>query len=426
MITFHRIARWVQRHPISTVLAVAFAARAVFVLVRARDPFDGVDSLEYDALARSVLSGQPGFEWSGYIRAPLYPIFVAMCYALGGVSTLIIVQIALGSATAAVVGMLAHRLHPGGPVALGAGLIAAVYPWTFQFVGTLASETLFSFLAVAALDRLFAAAASGSDPRRSIAAGALYGAGVLVRPTLLGLLPLLAAWWWIGRTARWGLIAFVLSLAATLAPFTIWNLATGNGLVVSSSQGGLNFYLGNGPNATTLYAASASDEEWLSSRGVVMTDEALRYVGCSIDGPPLEPCSEVPRRERERAFYAGAFRYITESPGEWLQTEVRKLFHYWRPWVDHRVYPWPIVLISGASFGAVAVLAVRGLALMPRRSAWFVLAFAVGATVATVAYYVTLRYRYALLDPVLISAAGVGLSELVSRLRSVTTRPVST
>ena len=40
------------------------------------------------AALESMLAGKGLITWIGFVRPPLYPIFVAACYALGGIATL--------------------------------------------------------------------------------------------------------------------------------------------------------------------------------------------------------------------------------------------------------------------------------------------------------------------------------------------------
>ena len=55
--------------------------------------------------------------------------------AAGGLPVLVVIQLLLSAATAVLVGVIARELRPGPLVAPAAGLLAAVYPWTFAYVG---------------------------------------------------------------------------------------------------------------------------------------------------------------------------------------------------------------------------------------------------------------------------------------------------
>ncbi len=401
--------------------AVALLLRTAAVLILRPDPMNGIDSGEYDRLARDLLAGQGLGLLQGYVRPPLYPLLVAGTYAIGGIALLIAIQVLLGSIATVLVGELASRLAGDRRAGIAAAA-AAIYPWSFQWVGTLASENLFTPLALLGFVAVISAA---DDPRRgrSVAAGVLFGMAALARNNILVLVGPIAIWWlWRSRQLLRPVL-FGCGLAIGLLPFAVYEAAIGNGLVLGSSGGGLIFYSGNNPDAARLYGGDLSDQEWRDlSRRSALGPAAYELAGCAPDSDTVSCVSDVPSREREGFWYRAAWRYITTRPAEWALLEARKLAHYWRPWVDPRAYPAPVVLASGLSFGAIIVLAAIGTARMRRESAGFVAAVAVGATIASVVWLVQLRYRTALLDPVLIAAAGPALLWLiqggVSRLRS--------
>jgi len=399
-------------HPRVAVFLLAFIARAAFVAVTKPNPFHGVDDVEYFGMAQGLLSGQGFVDLVGFVRPPLYPVFLALTYALGGIPLLQVAQIALGAATAVVVGMLASTLHRRPEVAPIAGTVAALYPWFFQWVGTIASETLFTLLAVVA----FLAIARASRSARAwpaIVAGIVFGLASLTRANILVLAPFIAVWWWRLRGFAAPFL-FGMAVVGTLLPFTLYNLAAGNGLVLASSGGGMNFYIGNNPDTTRMYSGELSDDEWreLSAHSDLGT-AAFVTAGCDPTGTLLDCYASVPRSDREAFFYRAAFRYISAHPVDWVLTDLHKLVHYWRPWVEPRVYPLGIVLVSGLSFAALLVFALLGLRSMPSWSAWLVVAIAMGTTLAAVIWGVQLRYRFALLDPMLIAAAAAPLRSLL-------------
>src|SRR5712692_6112450 len=94
-----RLASAVREHPLIAIWILAFGIRGLYVL-RSPEVFFG-DAVDYDAMARSLLDGR-GFyvEAVGFIRPPLYPLFVALCYVIGGLPIVQLVQIVLGASTA--------------------------------------------------------------------------------------------------------------------------------------------------------------------------------------------------------------------------------------------------------------------------------------------------------------------------------------
>ena len=48
----------IRRHPLWTIGLMAVVLRAVFVIATHPDPLNGVDSAEYDGIARAFLAGR--------------------------------------------------------------------------------------------------------------------------------------------------------------------------------------------------------------------------------------------------------------------------------------------------------------------------------------------------------------------------------
>lgn len=407
-----------RRYPFLCIWLLAFATRAGYVLLAAPNPFGFGDANEYEEIAHNLLAGKGWVQVEGFIRPPLYPLFLAGCYALDGVACIQLVQIVVGSASAILVGLLAQVLHAHRDAAWASALLAALYPWFFKLTGTIATETLFTFMAIASLWTILLAAEHKKLYLATFAA-VLFGVACLVRPNLLPLAPLLVAWlWWRVHTPLIP-IFFTAGLLLTLLPFTVYNWVQGNGIIIVSSGGGMNFYTANNPTSTLLYSGRLSDDEWKRLSGVPqLAPQALAFLGCSPAGSLQDVCADrIPLREREKFFYKSGFRYIRSAPKEWALTAVRKVVHYWRPWVDPRIYPHPIVILSGVSFSVVLILAGIAVFRMSLAPAVFVVLIALGTTVTSVLWGVQLRYRYALLDPLLLAVAGRTVVDLLARMR---------
>lgn len=440
--------RFITSRPLIGIFIVAVAARAGYILLARSDPLVGVDASTYDQLARDLLGGHGLVDRIGTNRPPLYPVFVAMCYAIGGTLALQAAQILISSASAVLVAILARELYRTSDpaVAWAAGLAAAVYPWFFQYVGVLASENLFTLLALAAFVATLRATRSPGISGLAIA-GVLFGLACLTRANMLVVGPFIGIWTIWRRRELIGALALAAGVLVVLAPYTAYNVAQGNGPILVSNGGGIAFFVGNNPDAARLYDPRTPDDEWrrLNFEEVVtrstleyirsdrMSEAEWRHLARILIGPrssdldylaclPDVPCEPVPVARRETHFYAAAFKWIREDPSAWLTLEFRKLVHAVRPWVEPRAYPTSIVVASGASFSAVLFFAVIGLFRMHRSSAAFLLLVACSATLTSVLYIVLLRYRFALIDPLLLAAAAGPLADLartiVRRTRS--------
>lgn len=431
----------IRSRPLLAIFLIATAARAAYVLVARVDPLVGVDAPTYDQLARDLLAGNGLVDRIGTNRPPLYPLFVAACYAVGGIPVLQAVQLAISGATPVLVAILARELYwrTDGRLTWAAGLLAAFYPWFFQYAGTLASETLFTSLALGAFVATLRGARS-PGVRQLLIAGVLFGLACLTRANLLVIGPFIGLWVMVRRREVLGASAMAAGVLLVLVPSVAYNVLQGNGPILVSNGGGVAFFVGNNPDAARLYDPRTPDDEWrrLNFEEVItrptldylraenMTEAEWRHLGRILIGPrsselpylaclPDTACEPIPVAKREAHFYAAAFRWIREDPGSWAVLEARKLVHAVRPWVEPRAYPTSVVVASGLSFAPVLLFAVIGLLRMPRSSATFVALIAIVATLTSVLYIVLLRYRFALVDPVLVAAAAGPAGDLVAR-----------
>lgn len=229
------------------------------------------DEVEYIAVARDLLAGRGWAFYEGYrwLRAPLYPLFLAgsLWLAGGDLHRAALPNIALSVANVYLACRLARALV-GVRAAPLAALITAVLWTNVTFASLYMAETLFTFLFQAGLLCLLRAADERGtrDERRgargwAAGAGALLGLAALTRSAILMFLPLAALWLlsvrrpslrdqkedfperasppWPPRVAR--SLAFLVAAGLTIAPWTMRNaLAYGEPILVET---GLSYNL---------------------------------------------------------------------------------------------------------------------------------------------------------------------------------------
>lgn len=399
-------------HPLWTIFLLALALRLGYYVVSRPPAVIGVDSSEYDELGRAFLNGE-GLVRGIFIRPPIYIVFVAACYAIGGLVALQLAQLAIGAATAAAIGALGHAMSSDRRAMWASGLLAATYPWFFAYVAALGTETLFTLFAVLAFTGIVRTARGLGSPG---IAGIWFGLASLTRANLLPFAAVLVPWLAWRRRGLAPAVVFVVGVVVVLAPLTAYHLVRGNGFIVATTGGGQSFYSANNPDIAALYTDDRlSDEEWRALNSIAPGGERSRaFLGCPPGAPCPPPMSAV---ETERFYYDAGFRYIRTHTHEWIRLEVAKLVRYWTPWVEPRVYPLAIVILSGISFVGLVIFAIVGALRMPRASREFVTIIALTATATSVIWLaVALRYRFALLDPMLIAAAGGPVALVTERL----------
>ena len=324
------------RWTLPAVLLAAFVIRAM-ALAQLHDhpllqPEGELDPGYYVALAKQVAAG----DWAAgdrvYFVSPLYIYFVALIFLLTGGSVLAvqIVQIALGTAAVGLVASTA-RMWFGAAGAVVTGVLAAVTGhFTFNEVLVLQSS-LDPFLAALALF-LLARACIGSGAKAWLVSGVALGMFALNRPNAILAAGVLAACAIVQATSRgrslpnggnaraarvWSVssasafamsvwrpaVGLVLGLALTLFPVALRNLAVTGELALVSSHGGLNFYIGNNPDADGTYRSVEGITPSIAGQ-----DRDARRVAETAEGRALSD------GEVSSYFYRQAWAWIAGHP----------------------------------------------------------------------------------------------------------------
>ena len=410
---------WRRDAAVWAIVALALAVRMAYLADLRHTPFFNdpqMDALYHDQWAKRIAAG----DWAGggvFFRAPLYPYFLGLLYALTGTDYLAVrlVQFAIGAGTVLLTMVLGGRRF-GRPAGLLAGLLVALHGPLVYFEGELllvVLEVPLKLLTAWSLDR----AIRGGGGRAWGVAGLWLGLAALVRPTVLAVWPV-AAVYLLARRRLGGLrpaITYGAAILATLSPVLIHNYAAGRDLVPVASQGGLNYFLGNNAAADGM-SALAPDFRRTWTGGV---EDAQRQAELAM-GRPLKP-SEV------SAFWMGrALAWGRENPGAFLRLQLNKLLYFWDAYEipnnqDYyffsqltRIFRVPLLL----GFGVLGPLALAGLVLglWHRRLpfAWAAVPLALVAVI--VSFFVCDRFRVVLV-PLFAIWAGGGLAWAYGALR---------
>lgn len=169
-----------------------------------------------------------------------YPAMLAVLHKIAPGSTALIgaAQVVLGALVAVFTFFLALRLRPSLLVASLAGVAVALYFPLIFYTGLVLTETFFSFLLLGFV--LCALRALEQARRRwALLAGGLLAGAILVRPSLLALLPFLAA-----LAVPRAIVRVVLAAALVgMVPVIARNSALLGRPALVASNGGVNFFL---------------------------------------------------------------------------------------------------------------------------------------------------------------------------------------
>ncbi|MDE2039542.1 MAG: glycosyltransferase family 39 protein [Elusimicrobia bacterium] len=241
-----------SRRRAALVFAAAFALRLGYAAATTAGRGELVaDARDYSSYAQSLIQTGTYRDAAGARadRMPGYPLFLAALFCLFGTSVAAVqaVQCALGAATCVLVLELGSDwLGPGWGLAGGLG--AACYFDLFSTSARLLTETLAAFLLT--LLFLLYSRRRPARPRDAAAMGLVAGALYLVRPEfslfalLLAALLLLELWPVSRRRAAACAGALLLGLSLFALPWALRNKAVLGRMVLTSTAGPLNLYLG--------------------------------------------------------------------------------------------------------------------------------------------------------------------------------------
>ncbi|MFO8058928.1 MAG: tetratricopeptide repeat protein [bacterium] len=221
------------------------------------------DEESYVNWAKKIVEGKPV---GVFYQDPLYPYFLALVFKITGVPetgmdhpawlVIRILQVLMGTGAAALVFYAARKL--AGPAAAAAALLLfSLYQGLYFYELLLLKTCLATLASAGVLAAGVACASSAYRKPRWLLLGVLIGTAALLRGNFLAFVPFAMAWavFLLWRDWKKGLVRAALIIAGAalaVSPATVHNLRKGD-LVITTSQAGPNFYIGNNPIADGAY-----------------------------------------------------------------------------------------------------------------------------------------------------------------------------
>ena len=395
------------------ILVWALFLRLVFIFQSLPTPiFNGLslDSALYDRVALNILAGSTPD--SAHVFANVfYAYFLAGIYFIFGSSHLavVLIQALLDTLSCGLIFFITRRIW-GQATGLIAAALYAFYGLAVFYTGILLPPVVTIFLALAAAASL-AKGRAQDDTRFIFGSGILLGAAALARPHLTLIIALTILWFLVGwrkKAARFpGRKAAALFAAGVILVFGMMAglNATRTGIFSPfAAQGGINFYIGNNPQARGYYRTP--DE--MAAYPVRLVESALKQAR-EISGRDLTPA-------QASAFWRNrALTFLKDRPGAATVLYMKKLALFWRAEeipssinfnLSKRFTP--IFRLPLLGFGLIAPLALIGLFLAVRlnRPAEIPGIFAAGQMLAVILFFVNERYRLPAVPFLIMFAAG--------------------
>jgi len=395
----------------------AFILRFIYLLEITKNPHFStltMDPLYHDVWAQSIANGDLlGSEV--FFRAPFYPYFLALVYKIFGHSFFIprLIQHLFGVASCVLIYFLAKRLF-NKTVAIISFIITACYGMFFYFEAELLLDSFlvfFNTLLVLLLLR------TKDDPKlkKWFFCGLVLGFSAITRPNVLFCIPFIWLWMYLSFRKQLHLqkiiifaAVFLLGTIILIFPITLRNAIVGKDLVFISSQGGVNFYIGNNENSDGMSAIFyKSDWEY----------HDFKYLAEKQEERELKP-SEI-----SRFYYKKGIEFILKKPQLSIKLLLKKLYLFWNRFEisnNQDIYFFKryslLIRILPLGFWLIGPLGLTGmiLSLREKRKAktktevFLPIIFMLSYMVTVVLFFVTARFRLPAI-PFLIIFASFGI-----------------
>jgi hypothetical protein len=417
---------------LATVILTALAVRIAFAVLYLQHPVGAIvplDTEPYRELARAVADGtldHPAFD---YLNPPYAFLLAPIVGASPAIERAAVaaVQIAIDVASVALVYYIALTALSRGP-AFVASLTYALYGTAIFYTATVLPVTLSVFalvLAVAAV--LFA---TDRPPSRWVFPGAALGFLALVRPNAILLVPIVIVWRLavalrreprpraIAQTSRRA-VWLMVGLIVMLAPFSLRARHVHGRLSPFPMNGGINFYIGNNPQASGRYAHVDGVADRPGEQVATAVAEASRRAGRALS--PAEASGQ---------WFREGLAWIAHAPGAALGLTLKKAAMFFRAEeatlnISYDFARAHIPLLRGMlGFGVLMPVALWGavsglIAGSDRRRAYLVLLCGVVLAYAAsvIAFFISDRYRMPVV-PLLAVLAAHGAFSLLDELRA--------
>lgn len=387
------------------------------------------DAESYDAWAQEIVNQG----WIGertFYQAPFYPYFLAAVYTLGARDFLLVklVQALFGAASCSLLaGAGTHFFDK--KTGLTAGLLLSLYAPAVFFDLLIQKAVLglfFMSLLLFLISKTLDWETRGSRPVLWLLTGVVLACFALVRENALVLIPAILIWmviffWESGWKAIFsrGLLLF-LGLTLIFMPVIFRNYVVGGEFILTTSQLGPNFYIGNNKEATGFYRPLIKDRsDWKFER----TD--AQALAEQDRGKTLTP------NEVSDYWLDQSLEDIKNDPFRWLRLLGKKWALVWNStetsdsesiYAHYRFSS----LLNGLGvffyFGVLLPLAVIGIALnwSQRKRFWGLIWIWLCFASSVALFFVFARYRHPMAAIMIIFAS----SGLIGLYRSIVLKQV--
>jgi len=393
------------------LVVLAFSLRAIYLAQTAEfiQPGTGSDSQFYVQWAEDIVSGNI-IGRDVFYALPVYPYFLSLAYlyAGGSVFGLIIIQMLVGSINCGLIYLLGRKLF-NEQVGIIAGAIACGYLMFIFYDRMLLPASLVISLGLF-LALLLLKVKDNPSLGKWLGAGLLLGLCALAKASffLLGIFILL---WIIYEYSKHSMrqrllycACFILSFFLLIGTTTLRNYLVANDPVLITAHSGINFYLGNNPQANGLF----KPPPFMRPAQSGLIDDA-RIIAEKMEGRRLKPS------EASNFWLRRSLSFIGAYPLSYLALLAKKVTLFWRAAehvddIEYRIFTKVAPLLRSGflfRFSLISPLALLGLFLSwpKRRKVMLLYIFVFSLSLGTVLFFINSRYRLIVVPYLVILAA---------------------
>jgi tetratricopeptide (TPR) repeat protein len=364
-----------------------------------------MDSEYYYNMAVDVSRGRLVRD-DAYFMGPLYPYVLGAIFGVFGENIMIarIIQAIGGALTVLLTFLVGRRVFRPSVALVGAVLLMLYGTITF-YEGQLLMEWLGTLLNMGALVVLHRSQ-QASGVRVYAAAGVLIGLSALARANVLAFAVLVGIWIVLVQKdkRRWTRVAvFTASLLATILPATLHNYAASRDFVPITSNGGVNFYVGNSDEATGIF---------YPPKGInLITDDAVEKYVERLLGRELKPS------ELANYWYDEAWDFIRRHPMREAGLTLKKAAMYFNGYEMPQIESYEVartahttLKVLFVNFWLLVTLGLMGMLYLIKdwRKYFLLMGYIVALSLSIIVFFITARYRTQV-TPILALFAAHGL-----------------
>ena len=368
--------RW-QYGAMLMILLLALALRMGYI--RYTPPgaqFENVDAQGYHWLARNLLehglfsiNTEPPLRAEN-VRAPLYPLWVAGWYSLGGPApTVVVLSHALIDVLTVVLIYRLGRLMAGAKVGMITALLYALNPSSWRFCNELLTEIIFGCLLTAAVWMLARYIIKGRN-WDAFACGVLTGVAILCKPNVqflpLMLVIIMVEGVFSGRQGWWrGALTVMVTIGVLLTPWVVRNrIVFGQWFYTRTFDDNLAHVSA----VATLARVNGEDvapwtARWEEIYDTLISQAAVRY---GWEDMPESTLSSRDRDERLQQITTVAREVVERHPEaffashtlSWARSFIPQEHKFWYTWLTGR--PWESLGLRGDALGRALEALARG------------------------------------------------------------------